>query len=94
MIDVKTAVAAATEAAKEFYTGKEASDPDLEEVELSEDQSCWLITRGFHVRNKSPGKSVASEMMTEGPERYERKYKVFRINAEPGEMLSMKIREM
>jgi hypothetical protein len=94
MIDVKAAVASAIEAARGFYAGQEIIDLDLEEVELSDNQAYWLITLGFHVPNRNPAKSIASAMMTEGPQKYQRKYKVFRIDANTGAVMSMKIREM
>jgi hypothetical protein len=55
MIDVKIAVNAAYEYLKSLQDIMASSLPDLrlEEVELSEDQSFWLITLGFDKPEKS-----------------------------------------
>lgn len=57
----------------------------LEEVELSEDKQFWLITLGFDCIN-------SNDPLQEVPQ-YDREYKIFKINAETGEVEFMKIRE-
>ena len=61
----------------------------IEEVELTDDGRYWLITLSFDVPvelNPSMGTTLA----TVG----ERQYKVFKVDARSGEVLSMKIREI
>lgn len=59
----------------------------LEEVELSSD-GCWLITLSWIDPDRSKG--IFSTLGEARP----RTYKVFRVDQETGEVLSMKIREM
>ncbi|MDY7004003.1 MAG: hypothetical protein SWX82_08585 [Cyanobacteriota bacterium] len=58
----------------------------LEEVEFSEDRKYWLITLGFIANTTGEEESFFSKK--------ERDYKVFKVNAETGEVESMKIREL
>ena len=61
-------------------------DLRLEEVELSQDKQFWLITLGFDCVNRNNRLQVVPQ--------YAREYKIFKINAETGEVESMKIREL
>jgi len=95
MIDVKAAVQAASRYFQSIQGLVGIDNPpenlQLEEVEISEDRNFWLITLGFErlVRGeKHPLVSV------EPPPKYERAYKLFRVNAETGEVEAMKIREV
>ncbi|MBE9103521.1 hypothetical protein IQ229_00710 [Nostoc cf. edaphicum LEGE 07299] len=90
MIDVKTAVNAAYEYLKSLQDIMGSSLPDLrlEEVELSEDQSFWLITLGFD----KPEKSLSNIFTTSRTS--ERVYKLFKVNSQTGEVEAMKIREV
>jgi hypothetical protein len=54
-----------------------AADVSVEEAELSEDERFWLITLGYEFAPFG------------GP----KEYKVFKVDAQSGEVLSMKIRE-
>lgn len=83
MIGVKDAVAAATRFAADVY-GEELR-PTLEEVEPSSDERYWLITLGF-ADTSNPFAAIAGK-------RLDRSYKVFKVDAENGAVLSMKIRE-
>ncbi len=57
-------------------------DLRLEEVELSDDRSQWLITLGYSISEDGMGiRSV-------------RHYKIFSVDANDGEVQSMKIREV
>ncbi|MBN3943569.1 MAG: hypothetical protein V7L21_12305 [Nostoc sp.] len=99
MIDVKTAVNAAYQYIKSIQDmmGSSLGDLRLEEVELSEDKSFWLITLGFDIPKKPPKSrlevlippSVAST-----PVLYEREYKLFKVNSQTGEVEAMKIRQV
>lgn len=64
-------------------------DLRLEEVELSDDKKFWLITLGYNVPVKSPLTDILPDS-----KRYERDYKIFKIDSETGEVQSMKIREL
>ena len=66
-------------------------DVRLEEVELSEDQKYWFITLGF-CRPVDKSKNPLADLVAISS--YEREYKVFKINAQTGEVHSMKIREL
>lgn len=55
----------------------------IEEIELSEDGKEWLITLGIRV-STSTAVMIYAQM--------EKSYKIFRIDAENGDVLSMKIR--
>jgi hypothetical protein len=80
MIDVKKAVTAALTYAQEL--GR--SGATLEEVDRSEDDRYWLVTLGFPRR--------LNDFAVLGGVKYEPDYKVFKVDAETGEVLSMKIR--
>ncbi len=51
--------------------------PTLEEIELSEEEEYWLVTIGYDDRSVYPS---------------ERKYKIIKVDAVTGEVISMKIR--
>jgi len=84
MINVKEA----TDKAKEYLISffPDAEQVQLEEVELSEDKSHWLITLSY----EGVSASVASSMLVGKSVLY----KVFKLDAESGEVLSMKIRDI
>ena len=89
MITVKDAVLSATTAAEEFYIGNRLKDIMLEEVEMSEDGRNWLITLGFYVQDIA-APSLAG--LLQGSQ-LQRKYKVFTVRGDNGEVVSMKIRD-
>ena len=96
MIDVKRAVAAAMEGAKVFYAEQEMRGLQLEEVEKSTDDEDWLVTLSFFVPDPNPPVNmieIAMQSSSLTNKKYERKYKVFKINAESGTVISMKMRE-
>lgn len=68
---------------------KSLRDVRLEEVELSEDKEYWLITLSFN-RPVSVEQQPVLDLV-EGKQ-YQREYKIFKINAQDGEVESMKIR--
>jgi hypothetical protein len=84
MINVKDA----TEKAKEYLLAffPDAEQVQLEEVELSADKGQWLITLSY----EGVSGSVASSMLVGKSLRY----KIFKLDAESGEVLSMKIRDI
>lgn len=82
MLSVKDAAARAVESFKEFYGTEQFKNVMLEEVEM--DDNIWYITLGFDMP------SALTQYGGKAP----RGFKVFRINASTGEVLSMKIREV
>jgi hypothetical protein len=81
MIDVKQAVDIASRYLISLFADKAPSNVQLEEVELSEDEKYWFITLSFMEMLPflvNPRKS----------------YKLFKINADTGQVQSMKIREV
>ena len=58
----------------------------LEEAELSDDENCWLITLGFDALKSKNGLDNFLPPKT--------KYKVFKVDAKTGKVLSMKIRSL
>ena len=84
MINVKEA----TDKAKEYLISffPDAEQVQLEEVELSGDKTHWLITLSY----EGISASVASSMLVGKSVLY----KIFKLDAEHGEVLSMKIRDI
>ncbi len=86
LLPVSTAAQAAVNHLKNLGSqglmGKDISDIRLEEVELDEDESCWLVTLGF----SRPIDNQFIQTMVQ------REYKLFEIDAITGEVKSMKIR--
>ena len=63
----------------------------LEETELSEDRQYWLITLGFDrpvEEHLDPLQAVVNN------KKYEREYRIIKIDARTKEVQSMKIREL
>ena len=98
-IDIKTAVAAATKYVAELYEG--AADVRLEEVERLSDYPNirdWLVTLSFSLPKTDAPVGDLSAVVgayaqifgTSG--RLPRHYKVFRVDDDRGEVVSMKIR--
>ena len=78
----------AAKIAVEYYrevTG-DYNQPAVEEVEISEDNKYWLITLGVR---RSPGDTISNLYG-----KTEVEYKVFKIDSQNGNVLSMKIREV
>jgi hypothetical protein len=78
MINVKEAVEVAQRYFSMLYEGTTKFFPEVEEVELTEDEQFWVITLGY-----SPDFFAT-----------DRKYKTFKINSATGEVISMKIRTL
>ena len=84
MIDVKEATEIARSHLKSFFP--EAEKLQLEEVELTENKSHWFITLSY----EGVSNSVASSLLVGKSLRY----KIFKLDAESGEVISMKIRDI
>jgi len=90
MIDVKEAVKISQEYIQELYSKDEIRDLSLEEVEISEDNSFWLVTVGFTKQMTQPLNPM--EAMS-GP-KYARFYKELKIDIEGGQVRSMKNKKL
>lgn len=91
-LDVKEAVTDARKHARELFTDERLNNLALEEVDFDENHNQWLITLGYDspsgVRRKKSGPAVFPTV----EEETKREYKVFRLDAETGRLISMKIR--
>ena len=85
MIGVKEAVSIAFKLFQELYDTRRFEDILLEEVEMAEDRTAWQVTIGFYRR--MPSVNLVESI---GSKKYIRTYKIFRIDAGSGEMISMK----
>ena len=83
MINVKEATEKAKEHLMAFFP--DAEEIQLEEVELTPDKAFWLITLSY----AGVSNSVASSLLVGKSMRY----KIFKLDAESGEVLSMKVRD-
>lgn len=84
MIDVTEATNKAREYLMAFFP--DALKVQLEEVELTSDKAYWLITLSY----EGVSNSVASSLLVGKSLRY----KLFKLDAESGELISMKIRDI
>lgn len=91
MVDVKKAVDTARSQINKVY-GQEPANLQVEEIEQSEDSKYWLITLGFNAPPPMSGQNELQKISfaLRPPVRV---YKVFKIAAETGEFISMKMRE-
>jgi hypothetical protein len=85
MLDVKEAAQRASEYFAGLYSDQKINNVQLEEVEISDDGKYWLITLSYPV---FPQDIVPIQFIGK------RKYKLFTIDAETGQVKSMKIREV
>jgi hypothetical protein len=90
MIDVKQAVQAAESYARALFPEAELRHLRLEEVERSENDSRWNITLGW----VEPAVSGNGIVFSAGAQKLPRVYKLFEVDAETGEVTSMKIRDV
>ncbi len=84
MIDVKEATKIARAHLASFFP--DAEKVQLEEAELTDDKAHWFITISY----EGVANSVASSMLVGKSVRY----KIFKLDAESGEVISMKIRDI
>jgi hypothetical protein len=90
MIDVKSAVRIAIKYLQEFHEFIPAQSIRLEETEY-DDSGYWLITLST-LSPEDPGSGVVGSLA--GLLKHERIYKQFRIDAETGDVKSMKVRSL
>lgn len=92
-IDAKRAAQLALKYFHDLFPNEQGANMALEEVEFSEDEKFWLITLSHHVKaERSPKAGVASMQALFGPAT-DTKYKVFKVDAHTGKVISMKIRK-
>ncbi|HEX3799917.1 MAG TPA: hypothetical protein VH413_14580 [Verrucomicrobiae bacterium] len=94
LLDVRQAAKSAMEYSQALFPT--AINFSLEEAELSEDEKYWLITLGFETPNGKPKVAKSNHINLEslllgGPKA---KYKIFKVDATTGKVVSMKIRAM
>ena len=85
MIGVKDAVGIAFGLFRELYDTRKFEDVLLEAVEPSPDRKTWEVVIGF--ARRAPSVNVVESF---GSRKYFRSYKLFRIDAQSGEMVAMK----
>ncbi|MGA3267091.1 MAG: hypothetical protein ABSE16_09735 [Verrucomicrobiota bacterium] len=88
-IDARAAASAAAAYFKELFPN--VTGFSLEEVELSEDGTHWMITLSFEVR-PVPQNSLQNVNMLFQPPRT--KFKVFKVDAKTGKVVAMKNRKL
>ena len=89
MLSVKDAAQAALNYYKDIYP--DTNGELIEEVEMDADHSHWLITLSFPIStNQASATPISSILFNKD----QRKYKIFRIDAENGHIESMKIRTL
>jgi hypothetical protein len=86
-IDARQAANAAAAYFKELYPN--VISFSLEEVELSEDGSHWLITLSFEIPTTN---SLSMALLPFQPPKT--KFKVFKVDAKTGRVIAMKIRKL
>jgi hypothetical protein len=91
MINVKEAVAKAVQYVLDIFACDTISDIRLEEVEFSDFERLWLITLSLVRKPKDTG-LVSENLLNLQPS--ERVYKILAIDANNGEIKSMKIRQL
>lgn len=89
-VTVKAAVANAMSYVRSLYVDTLIDDLLLEEVEFSESTGQWLVTIGFTV-SKITDDSTSFMFAKRNLARH---YKVIHVDAQSGQPVSMKIREM
>lgn len=96
MLTIKEAVQKAREYADDLYDGEQIKNLLLEEAVFDEEEKNWLITLGYdssRVKREVPS-GLASALTSMSKEETLREYKVFSINGESGNLISMKLRKI
>lgn len=93
MLDVKEATQVALSYFEDLYGENAFSNVLLEEVERDEDGTpYWFITIGFTDENAKRTEKSGLDVIS--PATSPRRYKRFKIDAETGDVVSMKIRSI
>jgi hypothetical protein len=93
LIDVKQAVKIASDYIRDVYDGEMLPGLLLEEVDFSDEEQAWLITLGFDTNRPVQPPEEPSYISRPLP-KYERVYKIIKVNGLTGAVQSMKIREI
>jgi hypothetical protein len=92
MVNVKAAVSKAMSYLKDMYQIEQFKDVLLEEVDISEDNKYWNVTIGFTRRQESTSGGPMATLIGQSTE-FKREFKVFQIDAESGDLRSMRSRK-
>jgi hypothetical protein len=100
-IDVKEAVRLAKQFAERIYENEKISQLGLEAIERTEDGKHWRVTLGFArpwappkpARKREVFKTPLEQALSGSRESREREYKVFRVDAQSGDVVSMEMFE-
>ena len=100
-IDVKQAVKLAKEFATGLYESEKISRLGLEAVERTEDGKYWVVTLGFSrpwsfskARKQDIFKSPLEQALDSSRQpQLDREYKVFRVDSQSGDVVSMEMFE-
>jgi hypothetical protein len=92
MVDVKQAVSKAMGYLEDMYKVDRFKDVLVEEVDLSEDNRYWNVTIGFTRGQETTSGGPMATLIGESSE-FKREYKVFQIDADNGDLRSMKSRK-
>lgn len=96
-ISLQQAVAAAQACFHQAYSTHQVSNALLEEVEETRDGKYWIITLGFDMKRKILVKPSHIQVLPDFLQQHDevkRVYKTFKVDAESGKVLSMKIRPL
>jgi hypothetical protein len=98
MISIQEAIRSAIEFAEQLYPSEKLQDMEIEEIESSDDDQLWLVTLGWQGKPEESFKPSGGGFGGGGfgaalLGRTRRIYKIFTIDAETGEVISMKMRE-
>ncbi|KKQ46174.1 MAG: hypothetical protein US63_C0005G0016 [Candidatus Moranbacteria bacterium GW2011_GWC2_37_8] len=87
-VKIKVTAQEAAKIAADYYreVANDYDQPSTEEVEISEDQKYWLITLGIRKQGGDAISSLYGKTYIA--------YKIFKIDSQTGDVLSMKIREV
>lgn len=90
MLNPKEATAIAAESFDDFYSNDPFEDIRLEEVERVEEDGhvFWLITLGYIDKSTATTRGAVNSLVPNAA----RDYKRFKIDAETGDVISMRIR--
>lgn len=94
MIEVREAVEAAEEFARDAFDEDALRYLRLEEVELDASGDQWKVTLGWVTPEDLRRANTGLANITGTPQKLPRTYKTFRVDAETGEVDSMKIRKV
>ncbi len=92
-LDTKQAARLALKYFNDLFPDAQISDVALEEVEFSDDENHWLITLGYETQTAQAKQLNKQLVHLFGPSPA-RKYKVFKVDAQTGKVISMRIRKL